>query len=55
MNPLVRLTVATVVITAALAVLLPVLCQFVTATFIPIVVLAVLVIAGRVIWWYTQN
>ena len=46
-------TVIAVVI--ALALIVPLLCQLVAILFVPIVVLALLVMAGRVIWWYTQS
>lgn len=54
MNPMLRLLGTVVVITVALAVLVPLLCQLVAVAFPPIIVIAVLVMLGRVIWYYTQ-
>lgn len=54
MTSLLRAAGLLVVATVALAVLIPLLCQFVAVAFVPVVVLALLVMAGRVIWWYTQ-
>lgn len=54
MNSLLRAAGLLVVATVALAVLIPLLCRLVAVAFVPVVVLVLLVMAGRVIWWYTQ-
>ena len=38
----------------ALALIVPLMCQLVAILFVPVVVVFLLVITGRVIWWYTQ-
>lgn len=38
----------------ALALAVPVLCQLVAILFVPTVVFFLLVIVGRVVWFYTQ-
>ena len=55
MNSLLRAAGLVVVVTMAVAVLIPLLCRLVAVVFVPVVVLVLLVMAGRVIWWYTER